>query len=206
MSKIALTMTAEDLLRLPDDGFRYELVRGEMRKKPLLTYEQGFVTTRFSWRLAEYVEAHRLGVVFASGTGFQLTADPDPVLAPNAAFVRRERLYQGEGTDGFWPGAPDLAVEVISPGDTYTEVEEKALEWLDAGCRMVLVLNSRRRTVTVHRSLSEITILSENHTLEGGDVVPGWKLPVKEIFWVEHPACAIIKGKLPCPWKGVTAE
>jgi Uma2 family endonuclease len=84
--------------------------------------------------------------------------------------------------ESYWPGAPDLAVEVISPHDTYTEVEEKVCDWLEAGAHMVIVVNPRRRLVTVYRSLANVVVLTEHDTLEGGDVVPGWTLPVSVVF------------------------
>jgi Uma2 family endonuclease len=84
--------------------------------------------------------------------------------------------------EGYWPGAPDLAVEVISPSDTYAEVQEKVLDWLEAGTQMVMLVMPRKRTVTVYRSLTNITMLTEDDTLDGSDVVPGWKIPVRELF------------------------
>jgi len=84
--------------------------------------------------------------------------------------------------EGFWPGAPDLVVEVISPGDTYTEVEEKTTEWLEAGCRVVIVINPRKRTATVYRSLAEIVMLTEENDLEIEDIVPNWKIELSELF------------------------
>jgi len=175
-------MTADELLRMPDDGFRYELVRGDLRKMPPAGYEHGKRAIRFGWKLIQYVEAHNLGDVCGAETGFKLASNPDHVLAPDVAFVRRERAEAAGNVQGYWPGAPDLAVEVISPGDTYAEVEEKVFDWLEAGTRMVIVLNPRRRSVTVYRSPTDIVVLSENDTLDGGDVVPGWKIPVKELF------------------------
>src|SRR5258708_6416740 len=101
--------TADDLLRMPDDGFRYELVNGELRKAPLADHEHGRVTINFPWRLAELVEAKNFGVVYAAGTGFLLSSDPDTVRAPDVAFVRRERVEKVGRGKGFWPGPPDLA-------------------------------------------------------------------------------------------------
>jgi len=83
---------------------------------------------------------------------------------------------------GYWPGAPDLAIEVISPNDLYTEVEDKAAMWLAHGTRMVVVLNPRQRSVTVYRSLTEVRRLTIEDTLDGEDVVPGWRVPVRELF------------------------
>jgi Uma2 family endonuclease len=132
--------------------------------------------------LDQYVRAHRLGTVYAAETGFQLASDPDMVRAPDGAFVRRERAEAVGAGAGYWPGAPDLTVEVISPNDIYAEVEEKIFDWLSAGTRMVIVVNPRRRVVTVYRSLTDIVVLTERDTLDGDDVVSGWTMPVAEIF------------------------
>jgi len=132
--------------------------------------------------LAQHVRAHHLGTVYAAGTGFQLAADPDMVRAPDVAFVCRERVIEIGDVEGYWPGAPDLAVEVVSPHDTYTEVEEKVCDWLEAGARMVVVVNPRRRLITVYRSLTNIVVLTDQDTLDGSDVVPGWTMPVAAVF------------------------
>jgi Uma2 family endonuclease len=176
------TVTAEELLRMPADGFRYELVRGELRKMAPAGYVHGRVAMNISAPLLQYVRAHNLGIVCAAETGFKLATNPDTVRAPDVAFIRRERVAEVGDIEGYWPGAPDLAVEVISPSDTYGEVEEKVLEWLEAGVRMVVVVNPRRRVVTVYRSLTDIAILTEADALDGGDVVPGWTMPVRDIF------------------------
>jgi Uma2 family endonuclease len=175
-------VTAEDLLRMPDDGFRYELVQGELRKMAPAGKRHGVLAIRITWPLAQYVEAHELGEVCAAETGFQLASNPDTVRAPDVAFISRQRLEEVGEVEGYWPGAPDLAVEVISPNDTYTEVQDKILTWLEAGTRMVIILNPRRRTVTVYRSCTDITVLTEENVLDGQDVVPGWRLPIKELF------------------------
>ncbi len=132
--------------------------------------------------LRQYVKQNGLGKTYAAETGFKVAADPDYVLAADAAFIRRGRTEEMGESTGFWPGAPDLAVEVISPRDTYSDVAEKALDWLEAGTQMVLVVDPRCRTVTVYRSASSIVVLSEGDAIDGEDVVPGWNLPVREIF------------------------
>lgn len=175
-------MTADDLLKMPDDGFRYELVKGELRKMAPAGYRHGRVAIKLSTRLDQYVMHHGLGVVCAAETGFKLATNPDVVRAPDLAFIRQERVAQVGDVEGYWPGAPDLAVEVVSPGDTYTDVQEKVFDWLEAGTRMVLVVMPRRRTVAVYRSLTDIVMLTENDSLDGGDVVPGWTMPVRDIF------------------------
>lgn len=142
----------------------------------------GRITQRFSLRLARFVEERELGVVFAAETGFRVSSNPDTVRAPDVAFVSRARVAEVGDVEGFWPGVPDLAVEVLSPGDTYTEVEEKALHWVDAGTRMAVVVDPRKRTLTVYRSRTEIVVLGENELLHGGDVVPDWTLRIRELF------------------------
>jgi Uma2 family endonuclease len=120
--------------------------------------------------------------VFGAETGFLLETDPDTVRAPDGAFVSRERAQTVGRVTGYWPGAPDLAIEVISPNDLYTEVEEKVAIWLAHGTRMVIVVNPRRRTIAVHRSPTEVRHLTADAVLDGEDVVPGWSVPVKDLF------------------------
>ena len=173
--------TAEALLAL-DDGFRYELVRGELRKMSLAESAHGYLTGELSAELRNHVKAHKLGRVYAAETGFKLTSNPDTVRAPDVAFVSQERLERTGPVTGYWPGAPDLAAEVVSPSDTYSGVEEKVFEWLNHGARLVLVVNPLKKTVTVYRSSADITHLTEEDVLEGGDVVPGWTLLLKDFF------------------------
>ena len=182
MEVIRKEATAEELIRIPDDGFRYELVRGELRRMTPAGNVHGRVAMNVALPLAQYVKAHSLGIVYAAETGFRLATDPDTVRAPDVAFVSRERVEAVGEVEGYWPEAPDLAVEVISPNDSYVEVEEKILDWLEAGTKMVLAVNPRRRSVTLYRSQSDITILTGTDVLDGGDVVPGFQLTLQEIF------------------------
>jgi len=175
-------MTAEELIRMPDDGFRYELLQGELRKMAPASHEHGRIAINISTPLDQHARANKLGRVYAAETGFKIHSDPDTVRAPDVAFVSQERLQQAESTKSYWPGAPDLVVEIISPSDIYTEVEEKVFDWLEAGAKMVVVVNPRKRVVTVYRSLTDIVVLTENDTLESSDVVLGWSIPVREIF------------------------
>ena len=182
MATKAKFMTAEELLEMPDDGFRYELVRGELVKMPPAGHVHGKRGSRVNYSLSAHVYQNDLGEVYLAETGFHLETDPDHVLAPDASFVRQERVEAVGDGDGYFPGPPDLAIEVISPSDRYTEVEAKVEEWLNAGTLMVVVVNPRNRTVRVYRSLADSVLLTEHETLDGGDVVPGWRLPVADIF------------------------
>jgi Uma2 family endonuclease len=174
--------TAEELLHLPDDGMRRELVEGELKEMTPAGNEHGYVALRIASKLEQYVDDNKLGRTYAAETGFKIESDPDTVRAPDAAFISRERLENCGHIKGFWPGAPDLAVEVVSPGDTHAQVVEKSLAWLDAGCRMVLVVEPERKVVTVYRSREDIRILTGEEVVDGADVVPDWQLPVSGIF------------------------
>ncbi|MCY3759840.1 MAG: Uma2 family endonuclease [Gemmatimonadetes bacterium] len=132
--------------------------------------------------LDQFVRENQLGAVYAAETGFKLAEDPDLVRAPDVAFVRRDRVEAVGETQGFWPGAPDLAAEVLSPGETSAEVEEKITDWLDAGTRLVLVVDPENQTVTLHRSRRDVRVLTIDDVLEGGEVVPEWTLPIRDIF------------------------
>lgn len=177
-----ILLTAEELWKMPDDGYRYELVKGVLRKMPPAGFEHGIRSVKIGSLLHVHVEKHGLGYTCGAETGFTIARNPDTVRAPDAAFVRREAIEERGIVKGYWEGAPDLAVEVISPGDTYTEVAEKVEDWLTAGCAMVWVINPRRETVEVHRPGEESTVLSGVDILEGGDVVEGFRCEVEELF------------------------
>ena len=173
--------TADELFSMPDDGYRYELVRGELRKMAPTGGEHGWIESDINGSLIPYVKANNLGRTFGGNTGFFLERGPDHVRAPDVAFVRRERVEAIGRQIRYWPEAPALAIEVISPDDRHTEVNEKVTDWLAAGTRMVVVVNPRNRTVNVHTPDNTVT-LKIGDTLDGGDVVPGWQMPLADIF------------------------
>jgi Uma2 family endonuclease len=174
-------LTVDDLLRLQAPG-RHELIKGELRTMPPAGFDHGAVGMNLAIPLGAHVQMHGLGVVVAAETGFILSRDPDTVRAPDVGFVAQDRIPSTGRPRGFWPGAPDLAVEVVSPSDTLEEVEAKVDDWLTAGTRLVWVANPRRRTVTVYRSLTDVAILTINDVLDGQDVVPGFRINVATIF------------------------
>ena len=180
-TEVQLT-TADDLLALPRGEFRYELVKGELKKMSPAGQKHGRIIVRLTEPLARHIRVNQLGQVYAAETGFMLRSNPDTVLAADIAFISKERLELAGETEGYWDGAPDLAVEVNSPSDTVREVEKKVMEWLEHGTRLVWVVSSKLHTVTVYRSLTDIITLTEKDTLEGGDVIPGFHIPISEIF------------------------
>ena len=117
-------MTSDELLALPDDGNRYELVKGELIKMAPTGHKHGIVTMHLAGPLYRYVMDNNLGEVYGAESGFVISQDPDTVRAPDVAFVRRERIESAGDVKSYWVGAPDLAVEVVSPGDTVAEVDD----------------------------------------------------------------------------------
>jgi len=175
-------VTADELFAMPKDGFRYELVKGELRKMSPAGLEHGAVIFNLTSLLGPHLRAHRLGQGFGAETGFKIFSNPDTVRAPDIAFVRRGRIPETGLPKDFWAAAPDLAVEVLSPGDAAREVDEKVEDCLAAGVLAVWVVNPKRRTVTIHRAQGDVFTLAEGDELDGGEVVPGFRCKVSEIF------------------------
>ncbi|MCP9493541.1 MAG: Uma2 family endonuclease [Pyrinomonadaceae bacterium MAG19_C2-C3] len=175
-------MTAADLERIPDDGFRYELVNGEIKQMTPPGGEHGAKTMRFSVPFGSYIFAHELGIVLAAETGFKI--DNHNVRAPDCAFIGNERLRQyGDIPKGYIPFAPDVAVEVVSPGDTKKEVQEKAGWWINVGTHLVWVIDLKRKFVLAYYAAdNSVTQYKAGEQIDGFDVVPGFTLPVEYIF------------------------
>ncbi|MBC7929653.1 MAG: Uma2 family endonuclease [Rubrivivax sp.] len=186
MSTTTRLITADELLTIPTyvngSDRRYELIRGEMivmsPSKPL----HGIVCARLAAALINFVEANDLGMAFGAETGFVVERNPDSVLGADAAFVSNERLATVDNFEKFFPFAPDLAIEVLSPSNTVREINEKIALYFAAGSRAVWVFNPKKRTAAVYTSPSESRTLGENDTLDGGDVLPGFSLDLSKLF------------------------
>lgn len=173
--------TAEELLCMPRGGEDCELIRGELRKMAPTGGRHGGVENNIAYLLTRHARGTDAGRVLTGDTGFILSRNPDTVRGPDVAFVRAGRPAAEAPPTGFITEPPDLAVEVVSPGDLYTEIEGKVQEWLAFGCRMVWVVDPRRKTVAVHRPGSLVEI-GENDVLDGGDVLPGFQCRAVEFF------------------------
>ena len=175
-------MTAEDLFELQDDGGRIELVAGELARMSPTGGAHGALAVRIGRLLDEYVEANDLGVCCGAETGFILERDPDTVRAPDAAVVLSSRVPASGVPAGYWPFAPDLAVEVVSPSDRLADVHVKIAEYFAAGTRLVWLVEPETRMVHVYRSQQQVEVLGTEDDLEGGDVLPGFQCPVRRLF------------------------
>ncbi len=142
----------------------------------------GKLTMDIGTHLYRFVDDHSSGVVFAAETGFQLETSPDTVLAPDVGFVAQHRLSGDQSPEGYFPGPPDIAVEVVSPGDRASEVQEKIRNWLAFGVALVWIVEPKTRTVTIYRADGSAAILDESATLDGEDVLPGFLMPLKTLF------------------------
>jgi Uma2 family endonuclease len=183
MTATGIRMTADELLALPDNGMRRELVAGELHEMPPAGGEHGYVGVRAVYRLAAFLEQHPEigGGLFAAETGFRLARDPDTVRAPDVAYVRQERLAQAR-VRGFPELPPDLVVEVVSPNDTAAEIQQKTDEWLRAGVRLVWVLYPATRTAMTFRSDGAIQLLHADDTIDAEPVLPGFTCRLGDLF------------------------
>ncbi len=167
---------------MPEDGVRHELLRGELRELTKPGFEHGCVASTIGMLLAVHARQTGSGVTVAAETGCLLARDPDTVRAPDAAFISKKRADEVGRTVKFWPGAPDLAVEVVSPSDTFHEVEDKALEWIAAGAIAVLVIDPAKQTATVYRGNGDAHVYNVGEIVDLSDAVPGFSVVVAELF------------------------
>ena len=182
MSTSTALMTAEELLELPRGQHRYELINGELKTMSLASHDHGRIAMRIELALAEFVWRNDLGDAYAAETGFLLKTNPDTVLGPDAAFISKNRLAEGRDERGYWPGPPDLAVEVVSPHETRPKVRMKVTQWLDYGALQVWTVHPKNETVTIHRRSGESTTFERGDILEADDLLPGFRIALADIF------------------------
>ena len=173
-------VTAEELERFPSDDRRYELVEGRLIAMAPVGYLHGKTVMRFAFMLEEHARERRLGDVLVE-LGVVLKTNPDTVFAPDIAFIRRDRVPTTIPR-GFWQGAADLAVEVLSPDDRSAEVRTKVAEYLRRDTPLVVVVDPQTRVVTKWtRSATPLT-LTDADTLDLGEVIDGFSCRVRELF------------------------
>jgi len=188
MASTTTLLTADDLELVPGPDLPHELWRGVLRLVTYTAPPHGSVSARLLGALAQYVYAHELGTLFSEGTGFLLERDPDTVFCPDVAFLRKERLPPGGLAELRLSSlvlVPDLAVEVLSPNDRPAMVRAKIAEYLRLGVRAVWMIDPKARAVRIHSRDGDRLIetrFAAHDTLDGGEVVPGWRCPVAALF------------------------
>ena len=181
MSAIATKpITADELLKMGDIG-RCELIYGELVMMSPAGFGHGEIAARFAMLLGNFVEEHDLGVVLGAETGFKVESNPDLVRAPDASFVRKNRVPK-TAWKKFFPGVPDLAVEVTSPDDSKREIAEKVNMWLAHGTTSCWVANPSSMTLTIHRTGQKPLRLTTRDKITGEPALPKFVLPVSRIF------------------------
>ena len=175
-------LTLEDLYLLREDDEKHELQAGVLLSEPLPGFLHGQTALRVARFLGDHADRNGLGAVVTNDTGFVLARDPDTVRGPDVAFVSRERVLALANRLQAFPGPPDLAVEVLSPSNTASDVHAKIADYLAAGTRLCWVFDPVRETVTVYRSLLGPRVLGRDAELDGEDVLPGFHVEVAEFF------------------------
>jgi len=177
-------LTKEDVEQLGAAGERMELIDGELRRRAPVGGRHGAMQSRVDRRIGNYIEAHGLGVVFGSDTIYTFQRGPDRGLRPDVSFIRADRLPPEEDFDKPIAVVPDLVVEVVSPNDRPGEIEEKIAIYLGSGVPLLWVFWPRRRGVSIYAAGQPMRELTEGDELDGGEVLPGFRVAVADLFRV----------------------
>ena len=181
MSESTDLVTAEELARLPDDGYRYELVEGRLIRMSPVSFDHGRIVMRMGFLLSRHLEQYPVGVI-GTEIGFKLASNPDTVRGPDIAFIKNERV-PSRGKSGYIKGAPDLVIEVLSLDDRPRDTREKTDEYLAQGVPLVVVLDPDKRTASTFRpGIASIVLRSQSDVLNLSDVLAGFHGRLREIF------------------------
>jgi Uma2 family endonuclease len=171
-------VTADEYARLPEDGQRHELQGGVLLAEPQPFPRHAQIQARLAHALLDFVDPRGLGVVLTEG-GFLLSRNPDTVRGPDVSFVRADRFDAEEAGRAFFPGAPDLAIEILSPSNRPGEMHAKVADYLAGGSRLVWVIDPDRGVASVYRTLLNPRRIGAGGALDGEDVLPGFSLPLE---------------------------
>lgn len=174
-------VSADEFLLMPKGVNKQELIDGEVVEMSPVGGPHAKLQVRLVLRVGPHLERTRQGEVFVE-LGFRLSVDPDTVRAPDVAFISAEQLRERPLGQGFYGGYPDLAVEVISPGDTPKEIEDKVQAYFRAGTRLIWLAYPERRTVRVRYPDGRTHVLHSNDVLSGEDVLPGLEVRLSDLF------------------------
>lgn len=174
-------VTAEQLWQMGTEGESYELVKGELIEMTPPGGTHGRLASEIAWLIKNFVKSKQLGVVLVE-SGFRLATNPDTVHGPDVSFLSAEKIPSDGLPDGYIPGAPDLAVEIVSPSDTASIIQDKVQDYLAYGTQLVWVVYPRQRLVIVHHPDGTARTLQQTDTLGGETVIPDFSCQVADIF------------------------
>lgn len=174
-------VTGDELLRMPGRN-PCELVAGRIVSMTPTSPTHGRIEVNVAAALKQFLRTRDLGVVMAGEVGVFTGRNPDTVRAPDVLFLSHERDARRTSRHGFLDVAPELAVEILSPTDRPDQVRRKLGEYFAAGVRLVWVIDPAARTVRVHRGGGEPRSLACGEVLTGADVLPGFRMPVDDVF------------------------
>lgn len=175
--------TAAELLKISSTG-RYELIKGVIYELSPPGMRHGVIAWKILQKIGTFIEKNKLGIITSSETGYKLSSNPDTVRGPDGAFISNKRLEEIGIIDGYSTVMPDLAIEVNSPSDNYSRIYKKVQEWLLAGVSQVWVLEPDDRSIIIYYSNKKSLILEEEDELDGGDILPGFKCKIRDIFTI----------------------
>jgi len=178
-------MTWEEFLALPDDGMVHDLIRGELRTKPMTRRNQHHARTEaaITRLLGNWLEAQPRGVglIVSGEAGFRLARDPDVGVGLDVAYVGAD-VVDSSRNSPYFEGAPILAVEILSPSDKQEEIDEKISLYLEAGVAVVWIVHPRFKTVTVYRPDGKPAFFHEDQTIDAEPHLPGFRAVVRDFF------------------------
>ncbi|MFQ5637676.1 MAG: Uma2 family endonuclease [bacterium] len=172
-------MTDEDLLQLPDDGHKYEYVEGELKVSPAgMLHER--LGVKLSRKLDEFADQYQLGGVYGSSAGYRMKSGN--LLSPDVSFVKDSTLPEGKVPEGFGHFAPDLAVEILSPTDRLTDLQQKIQEYFENGSEQVWILDPWKKKAFVYRAIHDYRVFDEDEVINGGDLLPGFSFRLADLL------------------------
>jgi len=171
--------TDQEIMSLPDNGYSYEVVDGELVMSPKNNAQHGDATSEILMRMRLHAKTHRLGRVFDSNTGFWMINRN--LRAPDVSFVSQARLPK-KLPKAFLQGAPDFLVEVLSPTNTRREMDERLRDFFENGTKLAWIIDLDERFAEICHSLTDRKIIGAGGVLDGENIFPGFRLPLAELF------------------------
>ncbi|CAN5752465.1 hypothetical protein BH23CHL2_BH23CHL2_02320 [soil metagenome] len=182
-SKQTKLVTVDDVQSMPDvPGMQLEINEGILVQVPGASVAHHLIVMAIVRLLDGFVSDQNLGYIFPDGVAYILQRDPDVLRIPDVSFLELDRLSEGAELEGYWQGAPDLAVEVVSPHDNAYDLHDKVHQYLESGTRLVWVVWPGRLSVSVHSADGSGKELTIDESIDGGDVLPGFSAPVARFF------------------------